>query len=224
MLIVVDHASNAVPPDIDLDIAPALLARHIAWDIGAEALGRALCDRLGCAGVFGTVSRLVIDLHRPEDAAALIPVQSDGHPVPGNRDADRQARIDRFWHPYHNRLASLIAADRPDLLVAVHSFTPRLETDRGAERPWEVGLLYNQDDRAARFAIAALRQAGVVTGDNQPYSGRNLNYTMDRHAEANGIPYLVFEVRNDLIGDDAGVARWADTLASIIRQVRAALT
>ena len=223
MLIVVDHASNAEPPDIDLGIDPALLGKHIAWDIGAEALGRALCDRLGCPGVFGPVSRLVIDLHRPEDSPALIPEVSDGHVIPGNRNVDRQARIDRFWRPYHHALERRIGDERPDLLVAVHSFTPRLESAPGPDRPWEVGLLYNRDDRAARLAIAALRGQGVVTGDNEPYSGRDLNYTMDRHAEANGIPYLVFEVRQDLIGEALGVARWADRLAPVVARVRAAL-
>jgi predicted N-formylglutamate amidohydrolase len=218
LLVVVDHASNRVPPDIVLGIDPALLTRHIAWDIGAAALGRALCARLGCRGLFGNVSRLVLDLHREADSAGLIPAASDGHPVPGNREVDageRNHRLDRFWRPYHARLSALIEEGRPELILAVHSFTPRLESAGGSDRPWEVGILYNQDDRAARVAIDLLRARGLPTGDNEPYSGRLLNATMNMHAETRGIPYLAIEVRNDLIGDEYGVARWAHILESV---------
>ena len=223
LLVVVDHASNRAPADIDLGIPPELLERHIGSDIGADALGRELCRRLGCPGLFGAVSRLVIDLHREEDSPALIPQASDGHMIPGNQNldaADRAARIDRFWQPYHRALASLVAERRPALIAAVHSFTPRLETVEGPSRPWEVGILYNQDERAAHIAIAELRRQGLSTGDNEPYSGKLLNATMNMHAEANGIPYLAIEVRNDLIGDNAGVQRWANILESLMLHCR----
>jgi predicted N-formylglutamate amidohydrolase len=223
LLVVVDHASNRVPADIDLGLPTELLERHIGWDIGAEPVGRELCRRFGCPGLFGTVSRLVIDLHREEDSAALIPEASDGHLIPGNQNLtafDRAERIARFWRPYHAALAALVAEHRPALIAAVHSFTPRLETSDGASRPWEVGILYNQDTRAACIAIAELRRQGFATGDNQPYSGKLLNATMNMHAEANGIPYLAIEVRNDLISDEAGVQRWANILESMALHCR----
>lgn len=223
ILIVVDHASNCVPADIDLGITPELGEKHIAWDIGAAALAHALAARIGCPALFGKVSRLVLDLHRELDSPALIPATSDGHEIPGNQslaDADRQARIDRFWRPYHAELARLVSSVRPRLIVAVHSFTPRLETDAGPVRPWQVGILYNQDDRAARIAIAELRALGHATGDNEPYSGKLLNATMNMHAEANGIPYLAIEVRNDLLMNSEGVAYWANTLERVVLQCR----
>lgn len=223
LLIVVDHASRHVPPDIALGIDPSLVDRHIGWDIGAADLGRALCARLGCPGLFGGVSRLVLDLHREEDSAALIPVSSDGHRIPGNEAvgaAERESRIARFWRPYHDCLAGLVAQGQPRLIAAVHSFTPRLEMAEGPDRPWQVGILYNGDDRAARIAIAALRAMGIETGDNEPYSGTLLNATMNMHAEAGGIPYLAIEVRNDLIRDAAGVRHWAEILETIILDCR----
>jgi predicted N-formylglutamate amidohydrolase len=223
LLVVVDHASNRVPPDVELGIAPVLLEKHIAWDIGAAELGRALCHRLRCPGLFGAVSRLVLDLHREADSPALIPAESDGHRISGNEalsGAEREARIGRFWRPYHAELARLVAAHRPDLILAVHSFTPRLETADGPERPWQIGILYNQDDRAARLAVAMLRERGLPTGDNEPYSGKLLNATMNMHAEAHGIPYLAIEVRNDLISGAAGVEHWAHILESIASEIR----
>lgn len=223
ILILCDHASNAVPSDIDLGIAPALLGKHIAVDIGAAAVSEALAAQLGAPAILATVSRLVIDLNREPDSAGLIPHISDGHAIPGNGKAARAERIARFHAPYHRAIADTIRVRRPTLLVSVHSFTPRLEQHDGPSRPWEIGVLYNRDARAARIGIALLEKSGVVTGDNEPYSGRLLNATMNRHAEGNGIPYLGIEIRNDLIGDPAGVAHWAQLLAGQVKEVRNSL-
>lgn len=223
VLILCDHASNAVPAGVDLGIAPALLDKHIAIDIGAAAVSEALAGHLDAPAILATVSRLVIDLNREPDSAGLIPHISDGHAVPGNGTADRAERIARFHAPYHLLIAKTIRGRRPKLLVSVHSFTPRLEQHDGPARPWEIGILYNRDARAARTGIGLLEQAGVITGDNEPYSGRLLNTTMNRHAEGNGIPYLGIEIRNDLIADPAGVAHWAQLLAGIVKDVRNSL-
>jgi predicted N-formylglutamate amidohydrolase len=220
VLILCDHASNAVPPDIDLGIDPALLNKHIAVDIGAAAVSETLAVYLDAPTILATVSRLVIDLNREPDRLGLIPHSSDGHAIPGNDDADRAVRIARFHAPYHRLIAQTIRAKPPKLIVSVHSFTPQLEQHDGADRPWEIGILYNRDARAARIGIELFEAAGVVTGDNQPYSGRILNATMNRHAEGNGIPYLGVEIRNDLISDPAGVAHWAQLLAGIVKDAR----
>lgn len=220
ILILCDHASNRVPPEVDLGIDPALLAKHIAIDIGAAAVSEAMAVQLGAPAILATVSRLVIDLNREPDSAGLIPRVSDGHAISGNGSAARADRIARFHAPYHWLIAETIRTKRPKLLVSVHSFTPRLEQHDGNDRPWEIGILYNRDARAARIGIGLLEAAGVVTGDNEPYSGRILNATMNRHAEGNGIPYLGIEIRNDLISGPAGVAQWAQLLASIANDVR----
>lgn len=218
ILLVADHASNHVPADVDLGIAPDVLNTHIAVDLGVAELGAALCARLACPGVFAGVSRLVIDLNREEEAPHIIPTVSDGHVIPGNAlsHTDRQARIERYWRPYHARIAEHIVQQRPKLLISLHSFTPQLETRPGDVRPWEIGILYNQDDRAARIAIPLLVEASIVVGDQLPYSGTLLNATMNRHGEGNGISYLGLEIRQDLIRNAAGVARWAEVLAPVI--------
>lgn len=222
LLLTADHASAHVPDGIELGVSSSLMSRHVAIDIGVAPLAQALCSRLGCPGLLGGTSRLVIDLNREQDAAGLIPQVSDGHAIPGNVEAatgdERARRIERYWRPYHDRIAAVLKASRPKLLLSLHSFTPQLRG--GALRPWEIGILYNQDDRAPRLALPRLRAAGVVTGDNEPYSGRQLNATMNLHAEADDLPYLGIEVRQDLIGDAAGVERWAAVLAPIIVAVR----
>ena len=220
ILILCDHASNRVPADIDLGIDTALLAKHIAIDIGAAAVSEAMAVQLGAPAILATVSRLIIDFNREPDSAGLIPHVSDGHAISGNGSAARADRIAHFHAPYHRLIAQTIRARRPKLLVSVHSFTPRLEQHDGNDRPWEIGILYNRDARAARMGIDLFKAAGIVTGDNEPYSGRILNATMNRHAEGNGIPYLGIEIRNDLISDPAGVVQWAQLLASIANDVR----
>src|SRR3546814_13904053 len=90
------------------------------------------------------------------------------------------------------------------MMLSLHSFTPSLAAHPDQARPWHVGVLYNEDDRLAAAAIAALEAEGMVVGDQQPYSGKLLNATMNRHAEANFIPYVGIEMRQDLVGDAAG--------------------
>src|SRR5690606_25383946 len=109
--------------------------------------------------------------------------------------AGRVARLARFFHPYHDHIAATIAAHRPAMILSLHSFTPMLASDPAQARPWHVGVLYNQDDRLAADTIAALTAEGLDVGDQQPYSGKLLNATMNRHAEANSIPYIGIEMR-----------------------------
>ncbi|WP_294134871.1 N-formylglutamate amidohydrolase [Sphingobium sp.] len=224
VLIIADHASARVPDDIDLGIDPVLLANHIAIDIGVAEVSALLAAQLGCTAILGGVSRLVIDLNREADAPGLLPVMSDGHAISGNRDADLAQRMVRFHHPYHHQVERQLAAMTAPFILSVHSFTPHLASDPEQKRPWDIGVLYNGDDRAARIAIPLLEAAGLMVGDQLPYSGKQLNATMNRHAESNGIPYLGIEMRQDLVGDAAGQRRFADILGPVVLACRRALT
>ena len=42
---------------------------------------------------------------------------------------------------------------------------------------------------------------------------------MNRHAEAHGRAYCAIEIRNDLIADEGGQARWAALVADIANRV-----
>ncbi len=220
ILVVSDHASNRVPEDIDLGIDAALLGQHIAIDLGVAEVGALLAARAGIAAFQGNVSRLVCDLNREPHAPAVIPIASDGHAIPGNAldHADHAARLARFHAPYHAALAALLDDKPPALVLSLHSFTPQLATSDEA-RPWQVGVLYNEDDRAARIAIPLLEAAGLCVGDQLPYSGKLLNYTMNRHCEAEGRPYLGIELRQDQVGTPQQQAAWADRLANLCNEV-----
>ncbi|NBC35568.1 N-formylglutamate amidohydrolase [Novosphingobium sp. FSY-8] len=227
ILVVSDHASARVPDDIDLGIDPALLGLHIAVDIGVAGVADIMCQRPGIAGWMGNVSRLVCDYNRDAHLhAAIFPQISDGHAIPGNAmdEAGHAARLARFYDPYHAGLEQLLMDAPPALILSLHSFTPQLATHPDQARPWHVGVLYNADERAARIAIPLLQaevgpHGPLVVGDQQPYSGKVLNATMNRHAEADGRPYLGIEIRQDLITTPAGQAEWAERLARICNQV-----
>ena len=220
ILVVSDHASNRVPEDIDLGIDPALLSQHIAVDLGVAEVGALLAQRPGIAAFQGHISRLVCDLNREPHAPAVIPIASDGHAIPGNAmdHAAHRARLERFHTPYHTALSDLLNDSPPALVLSLHSFTPQLATSDEA-RPWQVGVLYNDDDRAARLAIPLLEAQGLCVGDQLPYSGKLLNYTMNRHCEAEDRPYLGIELRQDQVATPQQQAEWADRLARLCNEV-----
>ncbi|MET0239629.1 MAG: N-formylglutamate amidohydrolase [Sphingobium sp.] len=223
MLIVADHASNHVPADIDLGIDPRHLNEHVAIDIGVAEVARALVAGGGFCAILAGVSRLVIDLNREPESPGLVPVESDGIAIAGNVGADVGARLDRFYHPYHAKVEELASGAQQPFILSLHSFTPSLASRPAEARPWHIGILYNADERAAPIAIAALELLGHVVGDQQPYSGRILNATMNRHAEAHGRHYLGVEMRQDLILTAEGQARFASDLRTVAANVRQSL-
>jgi predicted N-formylglutamate amidohydrolase len=109
------------------------------------------------------------------------------------------------------------------LILSLHSFTPRLASHPDEARPWQIGVLYNDDDRAARIAIPWLEAEGLVVGDQKPYSGKLLNATMNRHAEAERRLYLGIEVRQDQISTTPQQAEWAERLHRLCNRVALAL-
>lgn len=226
ILVVSDHASNRVPDGIDLGISPELLLQHIAIDIGVADVAERMAEKPGVAAFLGNVSRLVCDFNREEHAPGLIPIASDGHAIPGNAldHSGHMDRLTRFYHPYHDALAALLDEAPPALILSLHSFTPCLAGNPGEQRPWQAGVLYNEDDRAARLIIPLLEAEGIVVGDQQPYSGKLLNATMNRHAESEGRPYVGVEIRQDQIADSAGQALWAERLHRVCNAVALALT
>jgi predicted N-formylglutamate amidohydrolase len=218
ILFVAEHASADVPPGIDLGVGADVMRQHVAVDIGVAPLTTELARRFGAEAVLAPWSRLVVDCNRAPDDPSAIPQVSDGIVIPGNRELAPEARAERLalHDGFHASFADAIARNAPRLIVSVHSFTPALMS-REEARPWPVAVLWNRDDRGAWPAIEALRARGHLVGVNEPYSGAELNYSLDRHAEAAGIAYTGFEVRQNEIGDHAGVARWADELELAVR-------
>ena len=138
-LVTCDHASNLVPPDLGgtLGLPDADMARHIAYDVGAAGVARALGEALGASVIESRFSRLVIDPNRGEDDPTLLMKLYDGTVIPANRHADaaeKARRLAAYYRPYHAALARLAARREDTVIISVHSFTPQL---RGRPaRPW----------------------------------------------------------------------------------------
>ena len=229
LLLVCDHASNAVPAALgQLGLNARELSWHIAWDIGAAEVTRQLARQLDAPAVLSGYSRLVVDCNRPPgDRTSIIEI-SDGIRIPGNCDlsnAEADARVNAAFWPYHRTITEMLAHRRrryptqPPALIAIHSFTPRMD---GFQRPWHLGILWNRDPRLAETLLARLAaDPDLCVGDNQPYSGRLVGFTMATHGGAAGLPHVELEIRQDLISDTAGCNHWAavigDALAAVLR-------
>jgi predicted N-formylglutamate amidohydrolase len=228
VLVTCDHASNLVPRALDrLGLSDDALARHIGWDIGAAQVTRDLAELLDAPAILAGYSRLVIDCNRELDDPSSIAETSDGTAIPGNRGltaAARAARRHDIFTPYHAAIADWIAGRRAHgtvpVILAIHSFTPEMG---GTKRPWHVGILWENDPRLPLPMLAALRaDPALVVGDNQPYSARDPSgYTVEQHAVAAGLPHAAVELRQDLVANQAGAARWAAILADALRPILA---
>ena len=231
LLLVADHAGVASPRGLGrLDIAVSEWRRHIAWDIGIAGLACMLSDALDATLIRQNYSRLVIDCNRPLDAASSIPEISELTPIPGNTglsDADKAARAQAIFRPYHAHIEAEIErrrqAGRSTALIALHSFTPQF---KGVARPWHVALLSNRDRRLADRLLDLLSQErGLVVGDNQPYFVSDAtDYTIPVHGERHGLPHALIEIRQDLIAEDNGQQQWAERLARLLPRAYERLT
>ncbi len=229
-LLIGDHAGNVIPEALrSLGLGEAELSRHIGWDIGIAALGELLAADMDAVFVRQTYSRLVIDCNRDPAAHDSIPEVSDGTAIPGQQGAEqngRAARIAAIHTPYQEtigrEIARRAAAGQETILIALHSFTPRMAGLRPAVAAWQVGILHNgSNDAFAMRLLDRLRRRGNLTvGDNEPYRMDKIDYTIPRHAFAAGLPYAEIEVRQDLIGSPEGVRTWADLLADVLQSAK----
>ena len=225
ILLICEHASNHLPARYStLGLGPAELESHIAWDPGALGVAQGLSRLLDAPLIHATVSRLVLDLNREPSAPDSIWTLSERTTIPGNLDldeAERAYRVREVYEAFHDTVDAFaetrMAAGKLAAVVSIHSFTP---VYRDVPRPWQIGLIYNRDERYARHVEAGLRtDPALIVGMNEPYSPADrVFHTLERHAERRGLPPLMIEIRNDLIRTQDGQASWASRLAPLLRE------
>lgn len=224
-LITVDHASNHVPVEInegDLGLDPADMNRHIAYDVGALGCSLRLGELLDAPVIASNFSRLVIDPNRGEDDPTLVMHLYDGTIIPANRDID-EAEIERrknaYYRPYHKALSKLAGARNDVIIIAMHSFSPKL--NGRSPRPWEIGILHApQNENFGVPLISRLMQEKDLTvGDNEPYAGHLPGDSVDQHAFQHNRLNALIELRQDVIASKEGQLYWAERLAPIFTEV-----
>lgn len=221
--VIADHAGAAVPDGLELGVSESAMRNHIACDWGVAEVADFLCENRNFAAFKARYSRLVVDLNRDRSDPAAIPLSSDGIPIPANKLSSHEAeyRLKTYHDTYHDVIAATLRATPPRLILSLHSFTPALSSDPEQARPWHIGVLYNRHAAASKRAIELLRKnTDWCVGDQEPYSGAVLNATMNRHAEANTIPYIGIEMRQDCIADAKGQRKFAQILSKIALQIQ----
>ncbi len=225
ILLVCDHASCRFPKSLgDMGLDPFAQRCHLAIDIGAGSLTESLARSLGVTAVLAQYSRLVVDCNRDLLDASAFLEYGDGIVVPGNHNlakSHKDLRANEIYWPYHEavdgQVRRLMSQGQKPALVSVHSFTPVLN---GISRPWQIGVLWDKDEILKDIFLDGFRNAGFLVGDNEPYSGKApADYTVDNHGEANDLPCVGIEIRQDLIGDAAGVERMAKVMREIIASI-----
>jgi predicted N-formylglutamate amidohydrolase len=222
-VLVCEHAGRRIPRTLGtLGLARSELTRHIAWDIGAEAVARQISGFLRAPLVLQRYSRLVYDCNRPPDSVDAMPTVSELTAIPGNERLTPDAklsRIEAIYRPFHAALAALLDGRAvlgiSSILITIHSFTP---VYKGVRRALDLGILHDHDRRFADALIAMFRRIGtLVVKRNEPYGPKDgVCHTLNLHAGIRGLRHAMIEIRNDLIADEHGQSQWAQRLAEML--------
>jgi predicted N-formylglutamate amidohydrolase len=222
VLLVCDHASCRFPKALgDMGLDPFARRCHLAVDIGAGPLTEMLAERLGVTAVLHNYSRLVVDCNRQLMDPSAFLEYGDGILVHGNRNLhqeEKDRRAEALYWPYHRaideQIKRLRACGPAPAFIAIHSFTPVLN---GESRSWQIGVLWDRDEKVKEIFLEDFRAAGYYVGDNEPYSGKApQDFTIDHHAEEIGLPHVGLEIRQDLLDNPDSVQLIASVMERII--------
>ena len=223
VVLICDHASNFIPDAYEsLGLGEDMLATHIAWDIGAEGMTRHLSQLLDAPAILARHSRLLVDTNRTVDDLTSILEVSDGVRIYGNEGIsgdERSLRIKNFHKPFHAVCDEVIKPrlDQTPHIIGVHTFT---HIFGGLKRDLELAVLWSHDRRLADKFGKAFEGLGFSVGWNEPYSGEEFFNTMDRHGGDNNLPHATLEVRQDLVADAAGQAKYAQIIAEVFKSFK----
>ena len=195
-----EHATNRLPEPYAWDTDDRWLVNtHWALDLGIAGIARDLADELGATLVLSRFSRLLVDPNRHPTAPDRFREVADGRFVNLNLEldaAEREARMERFYRPYHAAIDEVMARTEGIFLLSLHSFTPVYE---GAPPRWmDIGILFDDEDALAEQLVPVVRRHGLVTALNEPYSGKGgMMFAAQSHADAFGWHAIEIEVRQD---------------------------
>lgn len=226
LLLVADHAMRHLPNEYGkLGLPDAQFERHIAYDIGVEGVMRYLSQLTKAPVVMARYSRLLIDPNRGEDDPTLVRQIYDGAVIRANYPLglqEKERRLADFYRPFRravrdSALQCEAASGGACFIVSVHSFTPVMGVK---PRPWQIGLLWDKDDRAySRLHKMLVSDDTLMVGNNEPYDGALMGDTMHEEGTKLGRAHILIEIRQDLIADDAGQRSWAMRLAPMLNQI-----
>jgi len=216
-----EHATDNFGPQPIEAINRSLLGTHWAIDLGAAQLTRALAMKTNSSAVLSNYSRLLLDANRCLTSETLFVDSIEGQALACNRSLTAQERLYRIeclhagYHAGIDAAISTRVARGPCTLVSIHSFTP---VWKDVQRTVEIGVLFDAHEDLAHLVIEGLLKQGFDTRANEPYSGTTgeLMYAATEHGKKHQIPYIEFEVRQDLLSTQASVARVCGAIATAL--------
>lgn len=223
VLLVCEHASNHIPAAYgQLGLSDLALESHVAWDLGALPMARAMAEHLNARLIFGQVSRLIYDCNRPPTAPDAIPHTTEIGEIPGNMGISQALAAERaaqVYQPFRDAIATAMARQPNTVFVTIHSFTPVFD---GHARDVEIGILHDTDTRLADAMLNAAAGSPHKVRRNEPYGPNDgVTHTLKEHALPSGHLNVMIEVRSDLIATEAQQSDMAKQLAGWITKALA---
>jgi len=219
LLVSVPHDGRVVPDDISERMTNA--GRRLPDTDWHVARLYELAPDIGASMIVARYSRYVVDLNRPSDDAALYPGQLATGICPirtfagdaiyadeGPDDAERASRIERYWRPYHDRLARSLADIRQRfgyvLLWDAHSIPSRVPSLFEGVLP-ELNLGSNDGASAGAGVADAVMAVVSDRGFDGVLDGRFKGGYITRHygAPQRGIHALQLEIAQRAYMDEA---------------------
>ena len=71
------------------------------------------------------------------------------------------------------------------------------------------------------FADFFRSHGNILVGDNEPYSGKDIAYSLDMHAGAAGLPNCAIEIRQDHLETFKEAVHWAAILGDSLEEILA---
>lgn len=236
LLISLPHDGSEIPPEIaEKMTAEARIAPDTDWHVGQ------LYDfarGLGFSVLRPRWSRYVVDLNRPPDGAALYPGKSEtglcptstfaceSIYLPGQEPATQeiQARLERYWRPYHDALGEALAELRAHsdqvLLWEGHSIVgtcPLFFTGRLPDYNLGTADGSSCGTHVQSVLEAGLRQAGVDHAVNGRFKG---GYITRRYGQpARGIHAVQMELVQSNYMDEGAPFNYRTDRAEGVQQV-----
>jgi predicted N-formylglutamate amidohydrolase len=224
-----EHASWALPLDVELGVSADVARSQAGWDHGAYDIIAKISEHTGIAAHAGSFTRMFVDLNRGPDHPDVCPAVCYGAPVPGNAQLsphDRAARLEAFHAPYWNAVRREVAARLVThgevLHVSSHTFDPMLDP---AHRAFDVGVLYDPahpfEAQLAERLMFQLRGAGLDVRANQPYTGVGAAICTALRIELAGKRYagIQLETSHRVTHTPGGCARVADAVIPFLESL-----
>lgn len=229
VLLLCEHAENKIPEELgDLGLSDeSILNGHHAFDPPMKKITEGLAEKLGATAIMGNYTRLISDLNRDEDHPDVIVQHYFGYNIPTNiglSQAEHDARMATYYYPYHSQvkvqIERLKSLGKIPFILSLHSFTES-PGENMPERPWDIGLLYNEYETAAHYFADYLAEhhPKFNVGHNVPYDLKAMKTSsVVTHGDNNNLPNLLIELKNEVF--DRGEQtheEWVEIFADILK-------